>query len=184
MDWAEETNAKNNTDRTKLEVELKTYTHNMIKESVRMAHRDLGLYYRSVGEYSTALKHFAKMREFCTTSQQILDMCLSVLEVLLEQRHYSHIPNYVFKADAALEASQNAAAGSGNGTGGAIGSSGVPTPSVTTGKKKTSVERQQIQSKLDLATAISSLGQGNYEKAAQYFTRVGPAKDLGEWIGT
>lgn len=34
--WADETIAKNQAERTKLEVELKTYTNNMIKESIRV----------------------------------------------------------------------------------------------------------------------------------------------------
>lgn len=34
--WADETLAKNQADRAKLEVELKTYTNNMIKESIRV----------------------------------------------------------------------------------------------------------------------------------------------------
>ena len=68
-----------------------------------MAHRDLGAYHRAVGEQAASLKHYTKSREFCTTSQHVLDMCLSVLELLMEQRSYSHIGTYVFKAEAALE---------------------------------------------------------------------------------
>ena len=34
--WADETLTKNKADRTKLEVELKTYSNNMIKESIRV----------------------------------------------------------------------------------------------------------------------------------------------------
>lgn len=34
--WAEEISARNEQERTKLEVELRTYTNNMIKESVRV----------------------------------------------------------------------------------------------------------------------------------------------------
>ena len=34
--WADETLTKNQADRAKLEVELKTYTNNMIKESIRV----------------------------------------------------------------------------------------------------------------------------------------------------
>ncbi|KAG6839785.1 hypothetical protein C0991_011700, partial [Blastosporella zonata] len=183
MAWADDTTAKNQAERVKLEVELKTYSNNMIKESIRMAHRDLGLFYRSVGEYSIALKHFAKIREYCATSQHVLDMCLSVLEILLEQRNYSHLSSYIFKAEAALDAAQNTANAGNGGNGGGIGSSGVPTPSVTTGKKKSSLERQQVQSKLDLATALSQLGQSNYEKAAYSFLRIGSAKELGDWVG-
>jgi len=34
--WIDEVGAKNQAERTKLEVELKTYTNNMIKESIRV----------------------------------------------------------------------------------------------------------------------------------------------------
>jgi COP9 signalosome complex subunit 1 len=79
--WIEETNERNSAERRKLEVELKTYTGNMIKESIRMAHRDLGAFYRATGSFDSALRHHTKSREFCTTTQNMLDMCLSVLEV-------------------------------------------------------------------------------------------------------
>ncbi|KAJ8472377.1 hypothetical protein ONZ45_g16676 [Pleurotus djamor] len=168
--WADEMAAKNQAERTKLEVELKTYTNNMIKESIRMGYRDLGDFYRSTGDYGNALKQYTKSREYCTTSQHVLDMCLSVLELLILQRNYSHISTYVFKADAALDAAtagqQSGGSGSGSGSG-----------------KKVSEERARVQSKLDFATALSNLGQSNYEKAAYYFLRLGPASQLGDWAG-
>jgi COP9 signalosome complex subunit 1 len=49
--------------------------------------------------------------------------------------------------------------------------------------KKKSSERESVQSKLDLATALSHLGQAHYQKAAYYFLRLGPARELGDWIG-
>ena len=102
--WIEQTNRKNENERNKLEVELKTYSSNMIKESIRvslymilhfnclnveqMAHRDLGDYYSSVGDTNTSLKHYAQSREFCSTSQHVLDMCISILEVSLDANPY------------------------------------------------------------------------------------------------
>ncbi|KAG9310109.1 26S proteasome subunit RPN7-domain-containing protein [Chiua virens] len=108
--WIEEVTKRNVAERTKLEVELKTYTNNMIKESIRMAHRDLGEYYRATGDFASALKHFTKLREFCSTGQHVLDMCLSVLELVIEQRNYTHISSYIYKADGALESAAAAAA--------------------------------------------------------------------------
>ncbi len=124
--------------------------------AVQMAHRDLGDFYRVIGEYATSLKHYTKSREYCTTSQHVLDMCLSVLELLIEQRNYGHLPTYVFKAEAALDAATAAASASTN--------KDAPTPMVSTGAKKSSPERDRVQSKLDLATALSYLGQDNYER--------------------
>ncbi|KAJ7829446.1 26S proteasome subunit RPN7-domain-containing protein [Mycena olivaceomarginata] len=175
--WADEAMAKNQAERSKLEVELKTYSNNMIKESIRMGHRDLGDFYRSVGEYPTALKHYTKSREFCTTSQHVLEMCLSVLELLIEQRNFSHLPTYVFKADAALDAASAAAA---NAKEGDSGPSAAP---LLNKRKAVSEDRERVQSKLDFATALANLASGNYQKAAYTFLKLGPAKDFGDWMG-
>ncbi|EKM56660.1 uncharacterized protein PHACADRAFT_253909 [Phanerochaete carnosa HHB-10118-sp] len=179
--WIEETNRKNADERTKLEVELKTYSSNMIKESIRMAHRDLAEFHRSVGDYQTALKHYAKLREFCTTSQHVLDMCIAVLELLIEQRNYTHIPTYVFKAEPALDASTNALRSSTH-----ISASSAATPhaaatAAQASRDRLMSERQKTQTKLEVATGISHLGLASYEKAASAFVRVGSAASLGAW---
>jgi COP9 signalosome complex subunit 1 len=175
--WIEEATKKNQAEKMKLEVELKTYANNMIKESQRMGHRDLGAYFRSVGDYSTALKHHTKSREYCTTSQHVLDMCLSVLELLIEQRNYTHIPTYVFKADAALDAARASASKNEK-----EAPSGPSAPKMTATNKR-SAEREKVQSKLDFATALSHIGQANYEKAAITFLKLGSAEQLGDWMG-
>lgn len=49
--------------------------------------------------------------------------------------------------------------------------------------QKLIAERDQIQTKLDFALALSHLGQGSYEKAASAFLKLGPVEQLGNWIG-
>lgn len=81
LSWIEETNERNNAEFRKLEVELKTYTGNMIKESIRMAYRDLSAFFRATGSFEGSLRHLTKSREYCSSTQDLLEMCLSVLEV-------------------------------------------------------------------------------------------------------
>jgi hypothetical protein len=104
--------------------------------------------------------------------------CLTTLhfhrQLLIEQRNYSHLVTYVFKADAALDAA--------NATASANASANNANPSGPVGRNNKK-ERENVQSKLDLATALSHLGQANYQKAAYYFLRLGPARELGDWIG-
>lgn len=181
LQWIEETNAKNNAERTKLEVELKTYTNNMIKESIRMAHRDLAAHFRSAGAYEASLRHYTKSREFCTTSQHVLEMCMSVLELLIEQRNFAHIPTYTFKAESALEAIASSASNSQSQSATAIGASGT-----TGGTSSSRKSEQHISSnaKLTLATALSLLAQGNYQKAANKFLSLPPNPSmLSPWAG-
>lgn len=93
-------------------------------------------------------------------------------QLVIEQRNYMHISSYVYKADGALESAAGAAAAG-------AAESGVTQPST----KKPSPERDQVQSKLDFAMALSHLGAGHYEKAASLFLRLGPPEQLGDWIG-
>ena len=104
---------------------------------------------------------------------------------MIEQRNYSHLTTYVFKADAALDSAASTAASSSNNGGDlamATTTAGVAKKKGTLGSGP-SAERDAYQSKLDLASALSYLGQANYEKAAQCFLKLGPAKDLGDWVG-
>ncbi|KAH9162359.1 26S proteasome subunit RPN7-domain-containing protein [Lactarius sanguifluus] len=172
LTWIEETNERNSADRRKLEVELKTYTGNMIKESIRMAHRDLGAFYRATGGFDNALRHHTKSREFCTTTQNMLDMCLSVLELLLEQRSFSHIPTYVFKAESALDSIASSGL-SGTSFGHALGSSG---------QKRVDLHHA-VEAKLALCAALSHLFNMNYAKAAQDFLQPMSAAALLPWTG-
>ena len=92
----------------------------------------------------------------------------------MEQRSYSHIGTYVFKAEAALDSATSARQPSGP---------EAPAGAAQAHKEKRSAERERVQSKLDLATAVSNLGQNQYEKAAQTFLRIGPTKTLEDWSG-
>lgn len=95
---------------------------------------------------------------------------------MIEQRNYTHISSYVYKADGALESTAAATAAASTESG-AIPASAQPT------SKKVSPEREQVQSKLDFAMALAHLGQGNYEKAASLCLRLGPPSQLGDWVG-
>ncbi|KAI0041260.1 hypothetical protein FA95DRAFT_1501753 [Auriscalpium vulgare] len=171
IQWAEEITARNNAERTRLEVELKTYTNNMIKESIRLAHRELGTFHRSSGNFEAALRHHTKSREFCATSQHMLDMCLSVLELLLEQRNFAHIPTYLFKAESALDALIAAPAPAAP----SASTASASTPAIS--KKSDTI--RAIEAKLALCNALSQLSNGAYSKAAQSFANGAP----GDWSG-
>ncbi|THH14785.1 hypothetical protein EW146_g5592 [Bondarzewia mesenterica] len=172
--WVDKTNSANQSERVKLEVELKTYTNNMIKESIRMAHRDLGAFYRSTGQYEASLRHYTKSREFCTSSAHVLEMCLSVLELLIEQRNYAHIPTYIFKAESALDAMTSSSSTANT-------SSQPPASSQPSASKRD--PNAAAYAKLALCSALSLLSQGFYSRAADRFLSL-PSSGAGSWVGS
>ena len=100
---------------------------------------------------------------------------------MIEHHNYANLTTYIFKAEAALEATLAANGPGGNaGTGSATGAGSSTQNAAMVAKKR---EKEQVQSKLDLATAFSHLGQGNCERVAAFIFRLGPPKDLGDWLG-
>lgn len=46
-----------------------------------MGHRDLARFQYRMGDLPGAVRSYTKSREYCTTSQHVLEMCLGVIEV-------------------------------------------------------------------------------------------------------
>ncbi|EJU01508.1 G protein pathway suppressor 1 [Dacryopinax primogenitus] len=165
QEWIDRVRAENQNQREKLEVELRTYQSNMIKESIRMGHRDLGDFFRAIGDSAQAMKHYTKSREFSTTSQHVLEMCLSVLELLMEQESYNQLQNFVYKAESVIDP-------------------GIQNQDAKGAKKKPAAQpgledSPIVQSKLQVANALGFLGRGGYEQAARAFLQAGT--QLGDW---
>lgn len=104
-------------------------------------------------------------------------MLTAYIQLLIEHRNYAHMSTYVFKADAALDAANSVRVGPASGP-------TAPANAASAIKDKAAAEREKVQSKLDVSIALSYLGQGSYEKAAQAFLKVGPVKALDDWVGT
>ena len=98
---------------------------------------------------------------------------LTHFKLSIEQRTYSTLPSFIFKAETALDAMTSAATSSAAGSKLAHKKTG-PAPSA---------ERERYQLKLDVATGLAQLGQGQYEKAAQTFLRAAAPNNLEDWNG-
>lgn len=77
-----------------------------------MAHRDLGDHLRSTGNLQEALKYYIKTRDHCSTSEHVVEMCISVIEVSLDLKEYHAISAYVSKAEGLLDSFNPLAAAS------------------------------------------------------------------------
>jgi COP9 signalosome complex subunit 1 len=91
----------------KLEIELNSYRTNLIKESIRMGHNELGDFYFSRGDMNNAVKSYLRTRDYCTSSKHVIQMCLSVIKIGIETGNFNLINQYVQKAEQTPDVSAN-----------------------------------------------------------------------------
>lgn len=101
--WIQSVDARNAAEREKLELEMRNYQNNLIKESIRMAHRDLGDHFKGTGDLQEALKAYNKTRDYCSTTEHVVEMCLNVIEVSLRLENWANVLTFVGKAEGVLE---------------------------------------------------------------------------------
>ncbi|GAA5853569.1 hypothetical protein JCM5353_007785 [Sporobolomyces roseus] len=170
--WLDQAKKDAQSGKEKLEVELKGYTTNLIKESIRMGYRDLARFQYKCGELQDAVRSYTKSREYCTTSQHVLDMCMGVIEIALDMSNYAFVRNYVVKAESAVDAALSAANGS-KPKAAAVNLPGMVAPAQDPLEAAKERERKVVQERLIVAGGVAHLGSGNFEKAARNFTDLG-----------
>lgn len=79
--WIETTNKKAAIKLEKLDIDLKNYKSNSIKESIRRGHDDVGDHYLECGDLVNALKCYSRSRDYCTSAKHVVNMCLNVIKV-------------------------------------------------------------------------------------------------------
>ncbi|PWN47457.1 hypothetical protein IE53DRAFT_390412 [Violaceomyces palustris] len=102
-EWVERVDSHNRAEREKLELEMRNYQNNLIKESIRMAHRDLGDHFKASGDLQESLKSYTRTRDFCSTSEHVIEMCLNTIQVSLLLGNYSNVLTFISKAEGVLE---------------------------------------------------------------------------------
>ncbi|KAI9731477.1 MAG: hypothetical protein M1834_004597 [Cirrosporium novae-zelandiae] len=95
--WRLKTMKHVNAETERLENELKGYKNNLIKESIRMGHEDLGAWYHQTGNLLLATKAYARMRDYCTTPAHMNFMQLRVIEVSIDRGDWMAVQSNVTK---------------------------------------------------------------------------------------
>eukprot|EP01122_Echinamoeba_exundans_P003112 TRINITY_DN13265_c0_g1_i1.p1 TRINITY_DN13265_c0_g1~~TRINITY_DN13265_c0_g1_i1.p1 ORF type:complete len:464 (-),score=128.40 TRINITY_DN13265_c0_g1_i1:77-1264(-) len=97
--WADSQDMKSQQTLERLEMELNGHKTNLIKESIRTGHSELGDFYFSRGDLNAALRSYLRLRDYCSTSAHIVDMCMNVITVSIHMHNFAHVINYVSKAE-------------------------------------------------------------------------------------
>lgn len=64
-----------------------------------MGYNDIGDFFYAHGQLSDAFKSYIRTRDYCTTSKHIVQMCMNVILVSIELGQFTHVTNYVSKAE-------------------------------------------------------------------------------------
>jgi len=99
VSWIESQEKKAQQKSERLEMELNGYKTNLIKESIRMGHNDLGDFHYERGDLNSALKCYARSRDYCTTPKHVIDMCLNIIKISIEMNNFVQVLSYVSKAE-------------------------------------------------------------------------------------
>lgn len=91
----------------RLESELHGFKTNLIKESIRMGHNELGDFFYRRGDLQNAYKCYVRTRDYCTTSKHLVGMCLNAIKVTIELGNFMHVQNYVTKAEQTPDVQQD-----------------------------------------------------------------------------
>ncbi|KAJ8098737.1 26S proteasome subunit RPN7-domain-containing protein [Lipomyces tetrasporus] len=98
--WVDEVTKATRSTGDKLELELKSYKNNLIKESIRMGNSELGDFYLSIGDLASASKFYSRQREYCTTHKHIEDMSMDMIRVAVYQQNWSQVETAMSRIDA------------------------------------------------------------------------------------
>ncbi|EKD20537.1 26S proteasome subunit RPN7 [Drepanopeziza brunnea f. sp. 'multigermtubi' MB_m1] len=102
LPWVEKQGKINQAETTRLEAELKGYKNNLIKESIRMGHEDLGKHYQAIGDLHKAFEAYTRMRQDISMAKQIVDVSKHLIEVSIEQRNYVAVASNLQKIQGTL----------------------------------------------------------------------------------
>ncbi|KAL3536868.1 hypothetical protein ACH5RR_000234 [Cinchona calisaya] len=102
--WTDTVDHRAEQRKEKLENELNAYRTNLIKESIRMGHNDFGNFYYAHGALAEAFKNYVRTRDYCTTSKHIVHMCSNAILVSIEMGQFTHVTNYISKAEQSQDA--------------------------------------------------------------------------------
>lgn len=101
--WIESVDKKSAQSQERLEIELNNARTSVNKEKIRQGHNQLGDFHYARGDPNSALKCYVRARDYCTSPNHIVEMCMNVIKVGIDMGNYPHVVNYVAKAEQVTE---------------------------------------------------------------------------------
>ncbi len=87
--WVDNTEAANAAETKRLEREMKVYKNNLVKESIRMGHEELGKHLEAIGDLVGAAEAYNRMRPDISTPKHVVDLGKHLVSVAVQRREWA-----------------------------------------------------------------------------------------------
>ena len=101
--WSSQMHLENQNEKKRLDEGLTSSKASSLKESIRLAHNDLGDYYYNIGNLKEAFTCYQKSREYGMSVKHTLALCMNSIRVALELNNMSQVLLYANKGLAILK---------------------------------------------------------------------------------
>ncbi|SPO04545.1 related to COP9 signalosome complex subunit 1 (G protein pathway suppressor 1) [Cephalotrichum gorgonifer] len=95
--WADAREISNKKETQRLEAQLRGYKNNLVRESVRIGHEDLGRHYEAIGALQKSMESFANMRPDAGTSKHLVEVGKHLVRVAMHMRDWPVVIHNVGK---------------------------------------------------------------------------------------
>eukprot|EP01129_Flabellula_baltica_P010667 TRINITY_DN4528_c0_g1_i2.p1 TRINITY_DN4528_c0_g1~~TRINITY_DN4528_c0_g1_i2.p1 ORF type:complete len:466 (+),score=110.78 TRINITY_DN4528_c0_g1_i2:58-1398(+) len=99
--WVDSTDRKAQITLEGLEIDLQTNRQNLDKPKIRVSHLNIGKFHYDRGEFGNALRSFIRTQDYCSSPDNILEMCTHVIDASIEMENFAHVMNYLPKGESA-----------------------------------------------------------------------------------
>ena len=186
--WVEKKRTEAQTRFERLDLDLKNYKANAIKESTRRGYIDLGDYYMRIGEVDNAIRQYVKSRDYASDIKHLINVYEKILKAAVINQSWGHVENYAAMLESALESSphqqqqQSSSAQQNTSTstedaGGTGESGGGSTSAASSGGGQSLRDlryRASVEELRKLALGLRFFADSNYAHAADFFLALNP----------
>ncbi|WWD20026.1 hypothetical protein CI109_104499 [Kwoniella shandongensis] len=182
--WVESVREQDRKEATRLDVELRGYMSNLIKESIRLTYLAFAQLSLKVGSYQGAMKNYAAVREYSTSPQHHVDLGVAILETSIAFNLASSLPGHISKLEATLDRLHPPPQTSKNQAAEAASVTASDLRERRANEARSASVRRSVMVKIRVARGLVALGHRDWTKAGKESGAIEEEEGgLGDWEG-
>ncbi|RSH93652.1 hypothetical protein EHS25_006298 [Saitozyma podzolica] len=182
-EWIEEAGETERKENSRLDVELRGYMSNLIKESIRLTYLAFAQLALRTGKVSDALKAYNAARDYCSSPAHHVDIGVGLIETSLAYNQPLSLPGHISKLEASLDRAYPLPAPTSSRNADSASTTAADIRENREREARAASARKVVGVRLRVARGLVALAQREFEKAGREFGEVGEEGGLGDWEG-